>query len=977
MSEIRQLSAASKAFDEDVRKEQEIAATNRPRTGTMQAYYDLLKKIKEQCKIHLSVKIDLLSGTSAGGLNAVILSKALLTGSSVRPLNEFWLNETDVSKLQFTPGILHQGLNFGLKLSRPFSSVTTAIIRFLTGKNLDSEGWLFPRKWLTQLPQDFLEYLLQALLWNQPVFDGTNALQQYAKGIASLMPAEADKYLVAEDELSLFTTFTDLISLPNPLTKEKQHSMVLRFEKEDFTENDINRELAFAMRATSAFPIAFPGVTLRQAAELEMKDHKGEDIPEVEPASLFLKDQLHRWAADYPDGNLPDEMLDHEMADGGILRNKPFHPIVEELNENRRSSGANVQRRILYVEPSPTPYKEIPESVSPPAAGQSSIPDVSAKPQENLFNIGDLGNLPEKFQKRYEALHDLARKRKEKPNNERYEWIGHGLKTGLAVFTQPIEDEVRRLMEFNENLTRVNEFRLRSMFHVKTEVAPRLTQGTLLGDKPMTKIFWHGDPSPLPSTLGLEKLRKMLYFTARTFSSPSQHRIYLDARFQEFRASISKVLASKKYLNFPEGCVKRAQLEKNVRDFFKHPKLDCKDIQGVTEYFKSLVENDLFFLRDMLFSTVRFLENPLWMLDQNEKLCEQLADVEFTKLINRLSEILQKEIDELDDKIQTPQTPPGGINPNWASLDEDKVNSVRKNWTGKFDETFTAVLVAIENELGKPEAIRLPPEARRLLRQLVYRPMFLHSYFESASFAGMCAISMGDNAVTKTVRLSPDNTGKKSNDNEPDTDMFAQARKKITDEGLVAFSDVILRSNDLFFFGGFLERDYREFDIVWGRLDGSEQLCQVLFDVVQDEINRECDEANIMFGNWKNASIAANAAGAPVGPDKSIAANAAGAPVAPDKSISLPIRKPLDRAKHLKRYCVDAAINLLEEEMGQGPDLETGQVPDLLNSVLGQVPVPLNPVLKRPSDEGPSDNWNFFEKMLERYKDMQKTSDPG
>jgi hypothetical protein len=652
-----------------------------------------------------------------------------------------------------------------------------------------------------------------------------------------------------------------------------------------------------------------------------------EDIPRVEPAR-FLKKQLHRWAADYPDGNLPAEMLDHEMADGGILRNKPFHPVVEELNENRRSCGANVQRRILYVEPSPAPFKETPDPVLPPAAQRAGPQNLFA----DVVNLEDFGQLPARFQERYLALRNLAIERKKKPNKERYEWIGHGFKTGLAVMTQPIEDEVRRLMEFNENLTRVNEFRLRSMFRVKTEVTPRLTHGTPLGGAQMARIFWHGEARPpFPWVWGSDNLySEMLYFTAKTFSSPSQHQVYLDARFQEFRASISKVLASKGYLNFPEGCVKRAQLEKKVLDFFKYPMLDCRNIQGVDEYFRSLVENDLFYLRDMLFSTVRFLENPLWIMDQSGALRRQLANVRFTGIINHLSKVLQAEIRKLDDRIQ--KRPDGlgdGDVAMWASWGKTEVDIVRKDWKRKFKTTFNAVLVAIEHELRKLEAIMLLPEAKRLLRQLVYRPMFLHSYFESTSFAGMCAISLGDNAVTKSVRLSPDNTGRKSSDEEPDTDMFAQARKKITEEGSVAFSDVFLRSNDLFFFGGFLNRDYREFDIVWGRLDGSEQLCQVLFDVVQDEINRERDEANIMVGNWKK---------------KSIAANAAGAPVVLDNRIELPKRQPLNRAQQLKWYCVHAAINLLKEEMGEVSGLP-------------------NPVLERSSD-----NRKFFEVMLQRYQ---------
>ena len=45
------------------------------------------------------VVIDILSGASAGGINAIFLAKALSTGSPMVTLKDLWVEEGDVAKL--------------------------------------------------------------------------------------------------------------------------------------------------------------------------------------------------------------------------------------------------------------------------------------------------------------------------------------------------------------------------------------------------------------------------------------------------------------------------------------------------------------------------------------------------------------------------------------------------------------------------------------------------------------------------------------------------------------------------------------------------------------------------------------------------------------------------------------------------------------------------------------------------------------
>ena len=52
-----------------------------------------------EVKIRSRFVVDILSGTSAGGINAVFLAKALSEGQDFRVLEEMWLNQADISSL--------------------------------------------------------------------------------------------------------------------------------------------------------------------------------------------------------------------------------------------------------------------------------------------------------------------------------------------------------------------------------------------------------------------------------------------------------------------------------------------------------------------------------------------------------------------------------------------------------------------------------------------------------------------------------------------------------------------------------------------------------------------------------------------------------------------------------------------------------------------------------------------------------------
>ena len=129
----------------------------------------------------------------------------------------------------------------------------------------------------------------------------------------------------------MFITATDIQGLELPIELadktvfEKRHRNVfhLRFgDGENHFAREKNPFLAFAARATSAFPFAF------------------------EPASLEDGGAAEQFFPDYGSGYAA-----RCFGDGGYLDNKPFTHAIQALSQ--RSTDLPVTRKLMYVEPSP------------------------------------------------------------------------------------------------------------------------------------------------------------------------------------------------------------------------------------------------------------------------------------------------------------------------------------------------------------------------------------------------------------------------------------------------------------------------------------------------------------------------------------------------------------------------------------------------------------------------------------------------
>jgi hypothetical protein len=195
--------------------------------------------------------VDIASGTSAGGINAIFLGKAFANGQTLDQVSKLWLDQADIQDL----------LNRD-KLPRSLLSSPTMYTRLL------------------------------------------NALSGMEQNSAIPLQPEMDVFITATDIQGLELP----IELADKTVFEKRHKNVfhLRFgDGENHFAREQNPFLAFAARATSAFPFAFEPVCLKGRA----------------------------------------------FSDGGCLDNKPFTHSIQALSQ--RSSDLPVTRKLMYVEPSP------------------------------------------------------------------------------------------------------------------------------------------------------------------------------------------------------------------------------------------------------------------------------------------------------------------------------------------------------------------------------------------------------------------------------------------------------------------------------------------------------------------------------------------------------------------------------------------------------------------------------------------------
>ncbi|HEY0405283.1 MAG TPA: patatin-like protein [Pyrinomonadaceae bacterium] len=306
--------------------------------------------------------IDILSGTSAGGINAVFLAKALANDQDMQQLKDLWVETADIDVLINDK---QSDKDIGLGMQEPPHSL------------LNSRR---------------MYYML---------LDALDKMETAGDGQASSPYVE---------ELDLYVTATDVrgrklsLRLADGVARERRHLNTFHFlyrNQEKDSKNQIiqnednyftaryNPFLAFAARCTSAHPVPFEPMKLSDIDEVLIKRNSKlrsdeKDWQPIYEAYLQRDEDQEKGKPAQVDPDKLREMLvkdfqERVFADGGVLDNSPFSFAIDSLQFRR--SSLPVDRKLLYIEPVPEHPEEEVDATDKPNALQNGWLSLSALPR--------------------------------------------------------------------------------------------------------------------------------------------------------------------------------------------------------------------------------------------------------------------------------------------------------------------------------------------------------------------------------------------------------------------------------------------------------------------------------------------------------------------------------------------------------------------------------------------------------------------
>lgn len=278
-------------------------------------YAELLRSLaKSEQGVRTRVLVDIIAGTSAGGINGICLAKAIARNVSLDPLRDLWFTHGDINGLINVPPL-------PMKLDR-----------------------LVPKRLRTPLTLARLGIRSPG----QEPLRGKEMCQWIHTAFADMerkRPQAPNTLVTSGHRLQLYVTITDFFGYdrqvpdtdPNPI-RDRRHRHALQFSYAD-GDDDFGDDagLTFAARTTSCIPGVFPPVSLDKLAEWIGPEHV--DVEAL--TSRYFR--LYELADESPSNTW--------FVDGGVLDNKPFGWAVDAIRDQPASH--EVTRRLVYIEPDP------------------------------------------------------------------------------------------------------------------------------------------------------------------------------------------------------------------------------------------------------------------------------------------------------------------------------------------------------------------------------------------------------------------------------------------------------------------------------------------------------------------------------------------------------------------------------------------------------------------------------------------------
>ncbi|WP_271438734.1 patatin-like protein [Pontixanthobacter luteolus] len=314
--------------------------------GVQGVYRDLLEQIEANQGLKIRVLPDILTGASAGGINAVFLAQAIHSGQSLEPLTDLWLDRADVDRLvdpdarpmwRFAKFWAQPVASWLLK--RPGNAVSESVAPE-TRREVRRKVSAFVRgRWF--------EPPFSGLGFSKLLYSALNSMKQSEVGEPLLPPGHPiDLFVTATD----FRGHLELLRLNSPpVVEESEHRMPISFSVDTprvpgKSIADLH-ELTFAARATASFPGAFPPLQLSEIDSLAAHN------------ALAWPGRDEFCARIMPVHIQQGDVEGVSLIDGSVLVNKPFGAAVDALQG--RPAQREVDRRFVYIDPRPDRFSSL------------------------------------------------------------------------------------------------------------------------------------------------------------------------------------------------------------------------------------------------------------------------------------------------------------------------------------------------------------------------------------------------------------------------------------------------------------------------------------------------------------------------------------------------------------------------------------------------------------------------------------------
>ena len=321
------INAAYATLDDDPSRE----------SDTEHVYFDLLKAIAPATD--LRVVVDVIAGASAGGVNGVMLARALAHDQPLDDHRAMWLEHADAIDLMDAAVLAKPMSKIYLE---PFSRV---LLR----------TWLLPMA-ADQETRAKLRTFVRSR-WFKPPFSGPRFIGWMLDACDAMGEGRDETRSLLPDghPLDLIVSVTDfyghqrIVRLHDPARiVEAEHLHLFRFRYERMSDGRIISDfdhqgvpgLIFAARATASFPGAFPPATVKEMDQVLQA--RGRDWPR---RARFLADKFKPLTRA---GRNPETAA---FIDGSTVNDKPFAAAIGALSA--RPAQREVMRRLIYVDPAP------------------------------------------------------------------------------------------------------------------------------------------------------------------------------------------------------------------------------------------------------------------------------------------------------------------------------------------------------------------------------------------------------------------------------------------------------------------------------------------------------------------------------------------------------------------------------------------------------------------------------------------------